>query len=228
MGKKRLPDVQPCHRVFLVDEQPVLRDGLAQLLSLEPDLCVCGHTGNAVKAICDIAEAKPDCVIFDIALKGQNGLEIIKRIKLAYADLPILAFTIHDEFLYAQRALRAGARGYVMKHSSTAEVLDAIRTVLRGEIYLSPPMRDRMLERISNGACSRNSPFGGDLERLTDRQLQVLHLIGDGCGTRQIAERLHLSGKTIEAYRAHIKQKLNLRNNLELLRVAMEAVHQTT
>jgi len=215
------------HRLLLVDDHPVLREGFAQLISIEPDLQVCGQTGNSVRALYDIGELKPDLVILDIALKGCNGIELIKRIKAVYSELAILAFSVHDESLYAERALRAGARGYVMKQSSTAEVITAIRRVLRGERYLSRRMHERMIEKISDGPRSSEGSSGLDLERLSDRELEVLQLIGNGFGTREIAEKLHLSGKTVETYRAHIKQKLNLRNNLELIRMAMESVHQS-
>lgn len=221
-GSKR----QAKHRLFLVDDHPVLREGFAQLLSIEPDLFVCGQTGNAVKALYDIASLKPDLVILDISLAGCNGIELIKRIRAVYADLAILAFSVHDENVYAERALRAGARGYVMKQCSTEDVMTAIRRVLRGERYLSRRMQERMLEKLANGASALEAGSGLDLERLSDRELEVLNLIGNGSGTRQIAERLNLSIKTVETYRAHIKEKLHLRNSMELIRMAMDLANQ--
>ena len=212
-------------RLLLVDDHPVLREGFAQLLSIEPDLQVCGQTGNSVKALYDIGSLKPDLVILDIALRGCNGIELIKRIKAGYAEMAVLAFSVHDENLYAERALRAGARGYVMKQSPTEEVIAAIRRVLRGERYLSRRMQDRMLERLSTGPLSAGDPSGLDLERLSDRELEVLQRIGNGSSTREIAGQLHLSVKTVETYRAHIKEKLNLRNGMELLRTAMDVVN---
>jgi len=218
---------RPKQRLLLVDDHPVLREGFAQLISIESDLQVCGQTGNSVKALYDIGELKPDLVILDIGLKGCNGIELIKRIRALNSQLAILAFSVHDELLYAERALRAGARGYVMKQSSTEEVMGAIRRVLRGERYLSPRMHDRMLQKISNRKPALDSSSDLDVECLSDRELEVLQLIGNGLGTRQIAEQLHLSIKTVETYRAHIKQKLNLRNGLELIRVGMETVQQS-
>lgn len=217
---------RPKHRLLLVDDHPVLRDGFAQLISIEPDLQVCGQTGNSVKALYDIGELKPDLVILDIALRGCNGIELIKRIRAVHAEVAILAFSVHDEMLYAERALRAGARGYVMKQSATEEVIAAIRRVLRGERYVSRRMQDRMLEKLSNGDNHSGAASGLGLERLSDRELEVLQLIGSGLGTRKIAEQLHLSIKTVETYRAHIKQKLNLRNSLELIRLAIESVNR--
>src|SRR5260221_4785089 len=218
---------RPKHRLLLVDDHPVLREGFAQLITIEPDLQVCGQTGNSVKALYDIAALKPDLVVLDTALNGCNGIELIKQIKAVYSDLAILVFSVHDECLYAERALRAGARGYVMKQSPTEEVLGAIRRVLSGERYLSRRMHERMLEKISNGAPVFSAGASGlDFERLSDRELEVFQLIGAGLGTRQIAGQLHLSIKTVETYRAHIKRKMHLRNGMELIRMAMESVHQ--
>src|SRR6266446_3626908 len=149
------------YRLLIVDDHPVLRDGFAQLISSEPDLQVCGHTGNSVKALYDIAALKPDLVILETALKSCNGLELIKRIKTVCADVPILAFSIHEEPFHAERALRAGARGYVMKQSATEEVIVAIRRVLRGERYLSRQMQARMLEKLSTGASSPSDGISG-------------------------------------------------------------------
>ncbi len=221
-NKKRLK-----HRLLLVDDHPVLREGFAQLITIEPDLQVCGQTGNSVKALYDIAALKPDLVILDTALNGCNGIELIKQIKAVYSDLAILVFSVHDERLYGERALRAGARGYVMKQSPTEEVLGAIRRVLSGERYLSRRMHERMLEKISNGSSVSSAGSSGlEFERLSDRELEVFQLIGAGLGTRQIAGQLHLSIKTVETYRAHLKRKLHLRNGMELIRMAMESVHQ--
>ncbi len=216
---------RPKRRLLLVDDHPVLREGFTQLLSIEPDLQVCGQTGNSIKALYDIAALKPDLVILDIALRGCNGIELIKRIKAVHAELPVLAFSVHDENLYAERALRAGARGYIMKQASTDEVIGAIRRVLRGERYLSRPMQERMIEKLSNGSTPAGGPSGLDLERLSDRELEVLQRIGNGSSTREIATHLHLSVKTVETYRAHIKEKLSLRNGMELIRIAMGVVN---
>src|SRR5439155_10515115 len=224
MGARSAAKKRPKRRLLLVDDHPALREGFVQLINVKPDLKVCGQTGNSVKALYDIAVLKPDLVILDIAVTGCNGIELIKRIKAVYAELPILAFSVHDEYLYAERVLRAGARGYIMKQSSTDDVITAIRRVLRGERYLSRRMNERMIDKFSNDA-STPAVSGLDLERLSDRELEVLQLIGHGSGTRDIAAQLRLSIKTVETYRAHIKQKLQLRNRIELIRLAMEMIN---
>jgi DNA-binding NarL/FixJ family response regulator len=206
-------------RLLLVDDHPIVREGFAQLINHEPDLEVCGLASNAAKALDDIAALKPDLVIVDISLEGTNGLELMKHLHCANLGVPVLALSMHAEYLYAERALRAGAMGYVMKHSPTEEVLAAIRQVLRGERYLSEKMRARMLDKLSTGAIPQN---GSEIECLSDRELEVFQLIGSGRKTRQIAEQLKLSVKTVETYRAHIKEKLKLQDGAELVRYAVE------
>jgi DNA-binding NarL/FixJ family response regulator len=208
-----------CRRLLLVDDHPILREGFAGLINQEPDLKVCGQPDDSANALNDIAALKPDLVIVDIALKGINGIELIKRIKALDGELPVLVLSVQDEALFAERALRAGARGYVMKQAPTEEVMAAIRQVLRGARYLSHRMQERMLENLSDGSSSGSAP---GVECLSDRELEVFQLVGSGCGTRQIAEQLRLSIKTIETYRAHIKQKLKLRNGMELIRSAIK------
>ena len=224
-AKKTSMRKQPKRRLLLIDHHPILRDGLAHLILAEPDLEVCGQIDNSVRALYEIAALKPHLIILEIALKSCNGLDLIKRIKTVYAELPVLAFSVNDEFLYAERALRAGALGYLMKQSPREEVVLAIRRVLGGERYLSMRMQERMMEKLSppNGLAKWASR--GSLEQLSDRELEVFQLIGNGSGTRQIAEHLRLSIKTVETYRAHIKQKLHLRNGMELIRTAMEMVN---
>jgi DNA-binding NarL/FixJ family response regulator len=206
-------------RLLLVDDHPIMREGFARVINHEPDLKVCGQSDNAAKALEDIAVLKPDLVIVDIALKGVNGIDLVKRIAALHPETPVLVLSVQDEALFAERALRAGARGYVMKQASTEEVMGAIRQVLRGSRYLSRRMQDRMLENISEGNSAGSTP---GIECLSDRELEVFQLVGSGCGTRQIAEQLRLSIKTIETYRAHIKQKLKLRNGMELIRSAIK------
>ncbi len=214
---------QSKNRLLLVDDQPVLREGFAQLIAGQADLQVCAHTANSVRALYDIAALKPDLVILDVELEGCNGIELVKRIKVVQPKLAILVLSAHDEALYAERALRAGAHGYVMKQAPTEEVFRAIRRILSGERYLSQRMQERMLEKLSNGKAGPGQNPQLDLAVLSDRELEVLKLIGDGLGTRKIAEQLQLSIKTVETYRAHIKRKLDLRNGLELIRRAMDA-----
>lgn len=205
------------HRLLLVDEQPILREGMARLLESEPDLKVCGQADSAAGALKEIGSRRPDLVTVDIILKGMNGIELIKQIKGLHPFLPVLVLSMLDEALFAERALRAGAKGYVMKQAPVEEVKGAIRRLLRGGRYLSPRMQERILENISGGGA----PAPG-IDSLSDRELEVFQLIGDGCGTRHIAEHLQLSVKTIETYRAHIKEKLKLSSGLELIRLAME------
>jgi DNA-binding NarL/FixJ family response regulator len=213
------PKKTECRRLLLVDDHPILREGFAGLINQEPDLTVCGQADDAANALDKIAASKPDLIIVDIALKGINGIELIKRIKALHGKIPVLVLSVQDEVLFAERALRAGARGYVMKQAPTEEVMRAIRQVLRGDRYLSRKMQERMLENLSEGSLSGSTP---GVECLSDRELEVFQLVGSGCGTRQIAEQLRLSIKTIETYRAHIKQKLKLRNGMELIRSAIK------
>ena len=208
-------------RLLLVDDQPILREGLAHLLNQEPDLKVCGQADSATGAMKAISALKPNLVTVDIVLKGMSGIELVKQIKALHPLLPVLVLSMLDEVLFAERALRAGARGYVMKQAPTDEVKGAIRRLLRGGRYLSLRMQERILENLSSG--------GGvtpGIESLSDRELEVFQLIGSGCATRQIAERLRLSIKTIETYRAHIKEKLKLANGMELMRMAVETARE--
>ncbi len=211
-------------QVLLVDDHPILREGFAQLIDHEPDLQVCGQADNASEALKQMQARRPDLVVVDISLKGTNGIELIKQIKALHPEANILVLSVHDEALYAERALHAGAKGYVMKQAPRGEVMQAIRSVVRGGRYLSVTMQERMLENLSTGAASR-SPL--NLECLSDRELEVFQLIGAGLGTRQIAAQLHLSIKTVETYRAHIKEKLKLRTHIDLIRAAMEATNQS-
>ena len=176
-------------RLLLIDNHPILRDGLAYFIRSEPDLEICGQVGNSVKALYDIAALKPDLVILDIILKDCNGLDLIKRIRTLYRELPILAFSVNEELLYAERALRAGALGYVMKQSAGDEVVLAIRRVLRGERYLSARVQEHMAEKLSGTASSVNSIAALALEHLSDREMEVFQLIGEGYSTRQVASK---------------------------------------
>jgi DNA-binding NarL/FixJ family response regulator len=210
-------------RIFLVDDHPITREGLARLINHERDMEVCGQANTAAKAVTDIEPLKPDLVVVDVSLTtGASGLELIKDLVARHPRLRMLALSTHDEALYAERALRAGTKGYVMKQEPTEKVMAAIRQVLDGGIFLSDAMKDRLLRKITQ---SGSAPSASEIERLSDRELEVYRLIGQGRGTRQIADELHLSMSTVETYRTHIKEKLHLASAPELVRRAVEWVH---
>lgn len=204
--------------VFIVDDHPVIRQGLALLINREPDLAVCGDAEEASSALRRIEEMKPDVAVVDISLNGPDGLDLLKNIRARDPNLPVLILSMLDELLYAERALRAGASGYIMKHEATERVLIAIRRILSGQIYVSDRMANRMLHRFVGGSQAGQ----GSVADLTDRELEVFRLIGEGHGTRQIAEELHISVKTVESYQAHIKEKLALKNARELVQSAIQ------
>ncbi|MBD5779252.1 response regulator transcription factor [Pelagicoccus sp. NFK12] len=210
-------------RVFIVDDHPLVRQGLTQIIGGQEDFEVCGEAEDSPSAMRGIDNTKPDVVIVDISLQGNNGLELIKNLKAIHEKLPILVFSMHDESIYAQRALRAGAKAYVMKKESSEKIIEAIRKILKGEIYVSPRVADQVLHQIVNGPSNASA---SPVDRLTDRELEVVQLIGRGLSTREIAESLHLSVKTIESHRAHVKEKLNLRNATELVQFSVQWVDQ--
>ena len=210
------------YRVLLVDDHPILRKGLAELINQEVDLMVCGEAEEAPKAFEAVGVLNPDVALVDISLKGGNGLELIKNLKARYPDLPLLVLSMHDETLYAERALRAGSLGYIMKEEAIEKVLTAIRHVIAGEIFLSDRMKGRLLNQLVGGRIKQGS---SSIDSLSDRELEVFRLIGEGRGTRQIAEELRLSVRTVEAYREYIKDKLNLKNGTELVQHAFQYVH---
>ncbi len=215
------PDLSNKAKVLLVDDHPIVRQGLAELIGQEADLSVCCEAQDASEALQAIAASKPDIALVDVSLQGTGGIELIKMIKASYPHVPVLVLSMHDETLYAERALRAGARGYVMKEEATERLLMAVRKVLSGQIYLSERMAGRLLSKFVDGA-----PEGGrsPMERLSDRELEIFEFIGHGLSTRRIAEKLHLSVKTIESHREHIKEKLKLTGSQELMRHAMQWV----
>ena len=224
MSKQNQPTIRKGKaRVLLVDDHPILRKGLAQMINMEQDLTVCGEAEEAGKAFELVGTLTPDVAVVDISLKTGNGIELVKNIKARYPELPILVLSMHDESLYAERALRAGSLGYIMKEEATEQVLVAIRRVLKGEIFLSEKMKSRMLQQLTTGG--RNKVVVSPIENLTDRELEVFRLIGEGRSTRQIAGELHISVRTVEAYREYIKSKLNLRNATELVQHAFHWVH---
>ena len=202
-------------RVLLVDDHPIVRHGLGLLIEQEADLTICGETDCAAQALDCIDEVSPNIVLVDISLRGSNGLELTKSLKETHPKIPVLVLSMHDENLYAERALRSGARGYVMKQESAGTVLDAIRTILDGGVYLSDSLSSVMLREFVDGGTADSEKFG--VASLSDRELEVFELIGRGNSTRKIADRLQLSIKTIETHRAHVKQKLKLDNATELV-----------
>jgi DNA-binding NarL/FixJ family response regulator len=206
-------------RVMLVDDHPVLRHGLAQLINHQADLAMCGEADNAHSALTLIGTLKPDIAIVDLGLKKSMGLELIKDLKVQHPYLPVLVLSMHEESLYTERALRAGAKGYIMKEEPPEELLLAIRRVLSGKIYLSHTMGTKLLSPIVNGCIDIGS---SPIDRLSDRELEVFQLLGKAYETREIAERLRVSVKTVESYREHIKIKLNLENSTQLIRRAVE------
>jgi DNA-binding NarL/FixJ family response regulator len=205
-------------RILIVDDHPMMRQGLAQLISDEPDLAVLGEAATARQALDLVTARKPDLVLLDISLPDKNGLELVKDIHALSPEVLILAVSMHDEALFAERMLRAGARGYIMKQEGGKELLAAIRQILRGQIYVSGKISARILELFSG---QRQEGADSPVERLSDREFEVFQLIGDGKGTREIAGHLNLSVKTIEVHRANIKEKLRLKTATELVRYAV-------
>ncbi len=207
--------------VLIVDDHPMIRRGLAELISESQDLSVHGEASTLMEAYTQVSTEKPDLILTDISLDGDNGLELMKQINYRWPELLLLAYSMHDEEIYAERALRSGAKGYVAKHSSTDELLEAMRVVLKGKIYLSERMSDKLLGKFVGGGGTAKG-FESPIEKLSDRELEVFQYLGKGQTTAQIAEALCLSVKTIETYREHIKQKLGLKSGPELIRYAIE------
>lgn len=209
-------------RVLIVDDHPIVRRGLAQLIEQEPDLLVCGEASDADTAVAAMAALAPDIALVDLMLKGASGTELIKKLRTLHANIPILVVSMHDEAVYAERALRAGAHGYIMKEEATGQVLTALRKVLDGDVYLSERMVGRLLRRmVGDGSTAVG------LERLSDRELEVFQWIGRGLSVNEIAKRLQVSPKTVETYRAHVKDKLHLQNSAEVMRVALQWSEQS-
>ena len=206
------------YRILIVDDHPIFCLGMSELINKEKDLMVCGSEESAPKALKAIAQLKPDLVIVDISLKDSDGIDLVKEISIRHEQLPILVLSMYDESLYAERALLAGARGYIMKQEATTLVVQALRKVLAGEIYASANVKEKAFQRlVDQHASFKKSP----IDVLTDRELEVFRLIGEGLSTREIAERLHLSVKTIGTYRENIKDKLGLKHNTQLIKMAV-------
>jgi len=206
-------------RILIVDDHPLVRAGLRSLIDAEPDLTVCAEVGNFRDAIYVAQSQAPDLILVDISLDDGNGIELIKRLNAHDPDLKMLVCSMHDEFLFAERAVTAGARGYVNKYQAAEQVLDAIRQVLAGRIYLSERMVERVASSFANGKHGYST---SGIDSLSDRELEVFGLIGQGLTTAKIAERVHLSVKTIETHREKIKRKLGLANGGELVRHAVQ------
>ncbi len=205
-------------RILIIDDHPMLRKGLAQLINNEPELKVGAEADNARQAIDAVSKQPFDLALLDISLPDKSGLELIKDLRVLQPDLPVMVFSMHDEMIYAERVLRAGGRGYIMKQEGGETFLAAVRQVLSGQIYVSEKMATRILE-IFSGRQSDNTK--SPVRKLSDREFEVFQLVGQGIGTRAIAERLHLSVKTVEVHRANIKEKLGLKTATELIRQAV-------
>ncbi len=208
-------------RILIVDDHPIMRQGLSLLINNEPDLMVCGEAESAPEALAVIGPLKPELVLTDITMPGKNGLELIKDIQAMYPGTNVLVISMHDESVYAERVLRAGGRGYLMKQQGGQKLIAAIHQVLAGQIYVSEKMSAKILEIFSG---RRTGNGGSPVGNLTDREFEVFQLLGEGKGTRDIAGQLHVSVKTVEVHRANIKQKLKLKTAPELIREAVRWV----
>jgi DNA-binding NarL/FixJ family response regulator len=220
-AQKKTRQAPDKRRVFLVDDHPIVRHGLAELINAEADLLVCGEADNPREAVGSIAKSKPHIVVVDLFIDGLAGIELVKDLRVLHPRLPVLVLSMHDESFYAERVLRAGAHGYIMKHEATEKLLAAIRKVLQGGIYLNEPVANRLLqglgERFTPGKVS-------GVRLLSDRELEVFEAIGRGAGTRQIATQLRLSVKTVETHRARLKKKLHISTPAELVWSAVQWV----
>lgn len=210
-------------RILIVDDHPLFREGLRQMIDHEADLKVCGEVAAADSALAAISELKPDLAIVDISLGGANGIDLIKNVKAVHADFPMLVVSMHDESLYAERALRAGAMGYLMKHEPADIVKLALRKALKGEIYLSERMSSSMLSRVVAG---KSEQAASPIDALSDRELEVFQMLGQGKSVRQIAEDLELSIPTINSFRNRIKDKLHLKSSTEVMLHAVQWLNE--
>jgi DNA-binding NarL/FixJ family response regulator len=210
--------VAPKRRVFVIDDHPLVREGLTNLINRQDDLIVCGGAEDSAESIAGIARTQPDIALIDISLKNESGLELIKNLESQFPLVALIVLSMHDEALYAERALRAGARGYVMKRETTKSVLTAIRRVLEGNVYVSERVTNSMSRRLG---LSGKAPASSPVDRLSDRELEIFRLLGQGRTTTQIADDLHLSLKTVQAYCARAKEKFDVKSFTELIRAAI-------
>jgi DNA-binding NarL/FixJ family response regulator len=217
-GRKAAPARK---RVLIIDDHIVVRQGIRYLINCENDLEVCGEASDARKGMDAINQLKPDIVLVDISLPGTNGIEFIKNARACRPDLPVVVLSMHDESLYGERALRAGAMGYVMKSSSSEEIITALRKALRGELHLGDKINGALLQRFLGKQAREN---GSPVSILSDRELEVFELIGHGKSTREIAALLHLGIKTVDSHRTHIKEKLSIQSSTELIQRAVQHV----
>jgi len=216
--EKSAPRAEKAKRIVIVDDHPLFRKGLEQLINSTDDAFnVCGEASDATEGMSVIRELKPDLAIVDLSLPGANGIELVKNIRAEFSKLPVLILSMHDESLYALRALRAGAQGYVMKQEALENVIIAIREVLAGRPYLSQDMSSKLITNFASGTNEANPT-----DKLSDRELEILELIGKGRDVHEIAQALHISTKTVETHRAHIKEKLNLKNARQVTRFAVQ------
>ncbi|MBS4096153.1 MAG: response regulator transcription factor [Sulfuricella sp.] len=213
------------YQILIVDDHPIVRQGIAQLINQENDLLVCCEAGDADEAMEKFRTCKHDVAIVDISLTGVSGIELLQMLRQRGYEVPVLVMSMHDESLYAERALRAGARGYIMKQEATEKILTALRQILKGDIYVSDKMRSRMLQRLIDNRPEENA---SPVATLSNRELEILRMIGQGFGTGEIARELKRSVKTIEAHRANIKDKLALKTAAELVRFAVQWVENET
>ncbi|HIG27330.1 MAG TPA: response regulator transcription factor [Verrucomicrobiales bacterium] len=205
-------------KILTVDDHPIMRQGLIQLIENEPDLMICSEAQSAEEVVSKVIEFEPDLVLADITLPGRNGIELIKDLQAMKPDLPVLVLSMHDESMYAERVLRAGGRGYIMKQEGGKKLIEAIRQVLDGQISVSKKMAAKILEIFSG---SETKGVQSPVDRLTNREIEVFQFLGQGLSTRQIAQQLHLSVKTVEVHRAHIKEKLGIESAPKLMRYAV-------
>jgi DNA-binding NarL/FixJ family response regulator len=212
-------------RILLVDDHPMMRAGLAQLINRQPDMCICAEAGQPSEVFSLFAQAQPDLVLTDLTMPGRGGLEFIKDLVALSPGLPILVISMHDEVVYAERCLRAGASGYIMKESGSENLLAALRCVIAGQRYVSPRVSESILRNLS-----AKKPRGSDspIQALSDREFEVFQLVGLGKSTREIAAQLHLSPKTVDVHRGHIKEKLGLTDVTALIRYAVRWLETRT
>jgi DNA-binding NarL/FixJ family response regulator len=219
----------PKSRIFLVDDHPIFRQGLAKMIGMEEDLEVCGQATSAAQAMDALRRIDATAAVVDISLPGADGIELVKHLHAEHPKLPILVISAHDERVYALRALRAGACGYLMKREGEDLLIPALRGVLAGKVWVSPAFGEQLIYKVARGGVSGDSggaggPGGSPLDALSDRELEVLRLIGEGKSSHEIADGLHLSIKTVESHRLHVKEKLGLKSSTELVRFAAEWV----
>jgi len=216
--KKEQTETGKKTQVFIVDDHPVVRDGLVTIINHEQDFNACGQAEDTTSALKAITELKPDVVVVDISLKNSDGIELTKSIKAGYPGLPVIIFSVHDESVYAERALRAGAQGYMMKETIAENIIKAIRTVLNGEIFVSDKILKKLLHEIAGNKTGTDKM---PIDNLSDRELEIFRMIGEGLKASEAAKQLHLSIKTVETYRTRIKEKLGLVNASELLQYSI-------